>query len=126
MARLQNRNDKGRVQQPEKDEEHNYRGATKLKIEKSILETVKHVVGKIVGAGATVLLSSNAIDVIVSYVSTPSPETALALKALSLVTAYAIWKGAIVPLVERVFEEANIGTSTPVKTTTMGSYLSIV
>jgi hypothetical protein len=68
------------------------------------VEYLKSLVAKAVSAGAAVFISDNGVDALLKFVSAPSPETAVPLKLVSLVVAYAVWTQVIIPAVDEAYK----------------------
>ena len=71
----------------------------------SAQEAVKQIVAKSVTALGSVLLSDKGMDAVLGLLAPASASSAMPLKLLSLMAAYAIWTQAVVPVVEEAFKK---------------------
>jgi len=71
----------------------------------SAKEAVKQILAKSVTALGSVLLSDKGMDAVLGLVAPSSAGSAMPLKLLSLMAAYAIWTQAVVPVVEALFKK---------------------
>ena len=71
----------------------------------SATEAVKQILAKSVTALGSVLLSDKGMDSMLALVAPASAGSAMPLKLLSLMAAYAIWTQAVVPTVEALFKK---------------------
>jgi len=77
-----------------------------MPIKDTIIEAVKHVIAKSVTVLGTYVVATNALPIILDLAFGKGATDPVQIKLLLLGAGYAIWQGAIIPVIEEIFNAA--------------------